>query len=304
VSSQLKVLTDCFINKAMLVQCLHQLGQSKFSGMVWSSRVQLKVRNFIWRACRNILPTQTKLFEKKISSSFSCLWCEEEPETCDHVLWRCEFAQRVWGAFSISLPGGVDILLTFMEFMECCLKGMKFPEVEIIFNTAWMLWRPRNELMWEGSPNNFEDICCRATVVAMEYLEIGVGDGDTFDQSKPRDRQPIHWSPPNNGSYKVSIACHAQLGSLRVGVGILIRDHIGYVVVASGFVSHRFSEPLLFYSLAVFHALQLAYETGFRHTLVLKVPCRELVNLLQRKSLCLAQVGVLLDDIGACMPFF
>jgi hypothetical protein len=147
---------------------------------VWSLRVQPKVRNFIWRACRNILATQTKLFEKKISSSFSCLWCEEEPETCDHMLWRCEFAQRVWGACSISLPKGVDIHWTFMEFMGCCLKVLNTPDVEIIFNTAWMLWKPRNELMWEGSPSNVEDICCRASVVTLEFLEVRVRDGDTF----------------------------------------------------------------------------------------------------------------------------
>ncbi len=102
----------------------------------------------------------------------------------------------------------------------------------------------------------------------------------------------------------MSIACHSQSGSPRVGIGILIRDHIGFVVVASGFVSHRFSEALLIYSLAVFHALQLAFETGFRHNLVLEVPYRELVNLLQMETPCLAQVRVLLDDIGAWQPYF
>jgi hypothetical protein len=166
-----------------------------------------------------------------------------------------------------------------------------------------MLWRARNELLWEGLPSNVEDICCRAAAVAMEYLENGIGDGDTFQQ-KQVDRQPNLWSPPVNGSYKVSIACHVQSGSLRTGVGILIRDHSKFVVVASGFVSQGYSESLISYSLAVFHALQLAYETGFRHSLVLEVPCRELVNLLQRGAFCLAQVGVLLDDIGAWMPFF
>ena len=44
----------------------------KFWNGVWSAKVQPKIRNFIWRACRNILPTQTKLFDKKILSSFSC----------------------------------------------------------------------------------------------------------------------------------------------------------------------------------------------------------------------------------------
>ena len=141
-------------------------------------------------------------------------------------------------------------------------------------------------------------------MVALEFLEVGVGDGDTFAQPTPGERQPFHWSPPNNGSYKVSIACHSQPSSPRVGIGIFIRDHLGFVVLAFGFVSHRFLKPLLIYSLVVFLALQLAFETGFRHNLVLEVPCRELVNLLQMETPCLAQVEVLLDDIGAWKPFF
>ena len=270
---------------------------------VWSSQVQPKVRNFIWRACHNILPTKTKLFEKKISTSFSCPWCEEEPETCDHILWQCEFAQKVWSACSVSLPRGVDIRLSFLEVMECCLKGLKSPDVEIIFNTAWMLWRARNELMWEEKLSNVDDICCRGVTVAMEFLENGMGDGDKFPQPQVV-RQSTRWSPPANGCYKVTIACHVQSGTPRRGVGILIRDQSGFVEVASGFVSQQYSEPLLFYSLAVFHALQLAYETGFRHALEIEVPCRELVNMLQNGAFCLAQVGVLLDDIGTWLPFF
>lgn len=157
-----------------------------------------------------------KLFEKKISPSFSCLWCEEEPDTCDHVLWRCEFAQRVWGACSVPIPEGVDIRPTFMGFMECCLKALDTPDVEIIFTIAWMLWKARNELMWDGSPSNVANICCRAFVLAIEFLEVG--DGETVAQPKPGDRKPLHWSPPIIGSYKVSIACHSHSGSTRVGL--------------------------------------------------------------------------------------
>ena len=106
---------------------------------MWASNVQPKIRNFIWRACRNILPTQTKLFDKKISSSFSCQWCEDELETSDHILWQCEFAQRVWSASSVKIPSGVNVNMTFMDFLECCLRELGSPEVEITMTIAWML---------------------------------------------------------------------------------------------------------------------------------------------------------------------
>ena len=53
---------------------------------IWSSQVQPKIRLFMWRACLDIIPTRTKLFDKGILHSFSCQWCETEPETSSHVL--------------------------------------------------------------------------------------------------------------------------------------------------------------------------------------------------------------------------
>ena len=99
---------------------------------IWSAKVAPKIQNFVWRACRNILPTQTKLFYRKISSSFSCHWCEEEPETGDHVLWQCEFAQRVWTACSVQLPWSVDMRMAFGDFLDVCLRDMRSPDVELI----------------------------------------------------------------------------------------------------------------------------------------------------------------------------
>jgi hypothetical protein len=109
---------------------------TKFWNGVWSAKVQPKIRNFIWRACRNILPTQTKLFDKKISSSFSCQWCEDEPETGDHILWRCDFAQRVWSACSVPIPTGVDANGSFSDFLDRCLRDLGSPEIEIIMTVA------------------------------------------------------------------------------------------------------------------------------------------------------------------------
>ena len=53
---------------------------------IWSASVQPKVRVFIWKACKGILPTRTNLFDKGLSNSFSCVWCEDEAKTGDHLL--------------------------------------------------------------------------------------------------------------------------------------------------------------------------------------------------------------------------
>ena len=49
----------------------------------------------------------------------------------------------------------------------------------------------------------------------------------------------------------------------------------------------------------MFYALQLAYETGFRNSIVVEVTSRELTGLLQMGSPCLAHSGVVIDNIHA-----
>jgi hypothetical protein len=110
-----------------------------FWNRIWSSRVQPKIRNFIWRACRNILPTQTRLFDKQISYTFSCQWCEDEPETSDHVLWHCEFAQRVWATCPVILPARMEIKMSVMDFVSCCLRDLDSTDIVILFYTMWTL---------------------------------------------------------------------------------------------------------------------------------------------------------------------
>jgi hypothetical protein len=59
---------------------------SSFWKNLWSIQVAPKIKLFIWRACRNILPTQTKLFDRGITGTLTCGWCMDEVETVNHVL--------------------------------------------------------------------------------------------------------------------------------------------------------------------------------------------------------------------------
>ena len=92
------------------------------------------------------------------------------------------------------------------------------------------------------------------------------------------------WCPPVLGSYKVSLACSSLPGHRDVGVGILIRDHSGIVVLATGFVNAKYIDKLINLSLVVFYALQLAFEIGFRNNIVVEVPSQEMLGLRVQAS--------------------
>ena len=268
---------------------------------IWSARVQPKVKMFIWRACKNILPTQTNLFDKGVTQTFSCLWCEDEAETTDHVLWNCEFAQRVWLASTVPIPPRYDFHMSFADFISCALNDIQSPSIEIMFTTAWELWNARNALLYEGVVCNVVDICQKAAGMAVDFLELDARLD--VDNVVMRMGKYDKWKPPPISRYKMNIGLHVINGQRGVGVGFLIRNSQGLVIAAQSMKIHEGSDSVQRHAWAVLHAIQFAYVIGIR-CVEMELGCYELVDLLQSNGPCLAPIGNLVDDILAWKDSF
>ena len=75
------------------------------------------------------------------------------------MLWHCEFAQRVWATCSVILPARMEIQMSVVDFVSCCLRDLDSTNIAILLYTAWTLWLARNELKWEGKVSTIVDIC-------------------------------------------------------------------------------------------------------------------------------------------------
>ena len=146
---------------------------------IWSAKVQPKIRVFMWRACLDILPTRTKLFDRGILSSFSCQWCEENPESPSHVLWQCEFAQRVWSACPVPIPHTCHPSLLFRDFISICVQSLSGFNLEILFTTAWEIWNAINRLFWDSKSSTVDDIWTKAAGLATDLIEVRLHDYDS-----------------------------------------------------------------------------------------------------------------------------
>ncbi|GMY19031.1 putative ribonuclease h protein [Fagus crenata] len=95
---------------------------------LWSVQVPQKIKVFMWKACSNIFPTCTMLFDRNIGSNFSCSVCGEEAETRDHIFMECQTAITAWRAnpiFLSSLHPNIE-----MKFGRAQDNGkqVKFPQ--------------------------------------------------------------------------------------------------------------------------------------------------------------------------------
>ena len=58
--------------------------------------VAQKVKNFVWWACRNALPTKKELVKRTIIADLICDCCRVAVEDPLHALWSCSEADIVW----------------------------------------------------------------------------------------------------------------------------------------------------------------------------------------------------------------
>uniref|UniRef100_A0A2N9F3X0 Reverse transcriptase domain-containing protein n=1 Tax=Fagus sylvatica TaxID=28930 RepID=A0A2N9F3X0_FAGSY len=266
---------------------------------IFSVQVPPKVKLFIWKACQNIIPTQTKLFEKGITHLYSCLWCEDEPETSDHVLWGCEFAQKVWNSCPVPIGIHQRSLKLFTDVIGSFISDLQTPVIEIAFTTAWALWKARNETVWEAKVPGVDAICQEAVALASDFLEakskVMVTTGGLGG--------PFRWQRPPADVWKLNMACHSSSISSRIGLGILIRDSEGAVMAVLEDSLMRNNELLQVHAKAVLVVLKFAYDVGLRFLLV-EVENQELCSLIQAGSPCFDPIGVIVDDICFWIPLF
>ena len=63
---------------------------------IWLLQISNKVKNHVWRACRDSLPTKQNLMRCTIISNTLYDRCKELPETTLHAVWTCPKLDEVW----------------------------------------------------------------------------------------------------------------------------------------------------------------------------------------------------------------
>lgn len=62
---------------------------------IWSAKVPAKVKFFMWRTCRGVLPVRTRLQDKRVPCPAVCPFCNTADETTLHLFKDCDFSRAV-----------------------------------------------------------------------------------------------------------------------------------------------------------------------------------------------------------------
>lgn len=204
---------------------------SELWNLVWNMGGPPKLSHFVWQAYRGRMAVKEVLFRRHVAQDELCVCCGVEVESINHVLFECSTAEVVWDesgykAIVEAAPSG-----SFEARLRWWVNKVGTEEVRRIMTIAWAIWFIRNKFVHDGE-------CVSHSVTTSGFLRM-VDDYRSYAKSvfscpvsHNRTISTARWSPPPMGIVKVNVDAHV-IGGVMVGMGTVIRDHEGKLLVAA-----------------------------------------------------------------------
>jgi hypothetical protein len=216
--------------------CVHNLIDVSFLSrpgpwyLIWKIRTLPKVKNFMWRVCRNCLPTCIRIQDKGINCPDQCVLCDARIEDSLHVFFLCSNSQGIWARsrFFTAVNDVVAQETDITNVIFNLLQQLNDEDAAQVATILWSIWKQRNNMVWNNTvedkrhviPRAEEMIRSWADVRSMQHHVAGVQPGVDINR----------WKKPLPGRFKCNI--DASFTGDKVGIGVCLRDDSGAFVSA------------------------------------------------------------------------
>ena len=211
---------------------------------IWELEVLNKIKHFIWRACRESLPTKKNLFTKKVTRNAICDLCHDGVEDVLHVLWGCQVLKEVWWEEPCLRN---QLAVQFVDFRDLWIGIISNNDhflAERFAYVTWSIWHNRNATRLKTTciPYNkiYDDMLDRFKEYRSAQDSIKLVSQDSMVQ--PSNSDPIHWKPPRSPYCKINFDGATFQDQKMAGIGVVIRNSGGQVI---GALSDRINLPAI-----------------------------------------------------------
>nr|POF27193.1 hypothetical protein CFP56_08563 [Quercus suber] len=253
--------------------------ENKLWKKVWGMHVQPKVRNFLWRAIRNSIPTKINLKRRMVLMDECCDHCHEEPEEVLHALWSCPSISQAWTQFDTW--GNLDpspCFSSFKDLVETVVEEGK--DLNYFATTVWAIWSRINSMRTSGQHIPVQQIYSAVQKARAAYVRT--------IPPRPPD-QTIHceqrstWKPPPRSKLKVNFDGSVFSEVQRAGVGAIVRDAEGSVLASMAESFHLPFSVATVEVIAAMKSIQFTKDLGLT-SFILKGDSKSAIEGLKCKS--------------------
>ena len=157
--------------------------------MIWKLNYPNKIKQFMWRSCRNIHPKKHQLKSRGISIEDCCDQCDLS-ESSGHILWGCKLASKVWSESRLKLTSFPNQMQEFIELVWEIEERKPDIDWELFAVMAWSLWNHRNAVKHGGQRKNAARITKEITEYMKEIRPENHNPGKILNASNPNGPPP------------------------------------------------------------------------------------------------------------------
>ncbi|KAL0002584.1 hypothetical protein SO802_016365 [Lithocarpus litseifolius] len=218
------------------------------------------------------LPADKLIWAPTSSGQFTDNVCEEcgvAVESSGYLFWHCSRAHEVWKASNLGLEIGFGKVHEFIDLVWYArnVKQMDAQALAQLFMIAWGIWSNRNETRTGGSRKSASSIV-RWTLDYLEEFQVANHKIQiTFAESEPG------WSLPLSPGFKVNVDAAIFENLRSVGIGIVIRDHLGFVRAALSMKIRALLGPFETEAKAMEEGLRFAWDRGLDQLSLKEILC-------------------------------
>lgn len=229
---------------------------------IWKLPIPPKIRVFIWRACRNILPCNAELFRRHVVPSPFCARCGVDPETIPHTLMACRGMNRVWSHWPFQVARGDenDTMVRIFNQLKRMLPKETFLVALVV---CWKAWEMRNLDVYDSKEPFPPDIVKWSEEYLKAYTEAQVVPRIGRDGEHPHQ-----WSPPASGMLKLNVDVAFPEGVDWYRASMVAQNEKGECVWWCRREVVGRPSPMVGEAMAVLHGVNKAKEKRWRDVIV------------------------------------
>lgn len=193
---------------------------------LWSLFIPNKIKNFIWRLCRNTIPTRWSLRFRGVQVPITCPMCNSDIEHLLHVFFDCTFAKQCWQYAGMAL--NTDHIEDVPIWLLNTLSTGKSESNIKVCTILWGIWTWRNKRVWESKSvsaaltmeNSFHHVSEWRSARTRFKRSLGT---NVYQPTK----HAVKWQPPSNGVLKLNVDASFRSDKENFSLGMVIRDSNG-----------------------------------------------------------------------------
>ncbi|WVZ52503.1 LOW QUALITY PROTEIN: hypothetical protein U9M48_003556 [Paspalum notatum var. saurae] len=151
----------CFLRLLQQQVCLYNamfIGTIRFPPWkrIWKSWAPANCKLFIWLAINNRCWTSDRLAKRGLPHQSACPFCDQAPETINHVLSSCVLAREVWTVVLQKLnqvmrppDSGSRLNSWWCRTVSSLPKELRKGFNSLVLLVSWELWKHRNACVFE-----------------------------------------------------------------------------------------------------------------------------------------------------------